>query len=76
MAGKKVKKVRIDSITRLQKVVAATTEQTDKTNVMLRVDARLLADAQAKFGRRMSAIFEAALQDALELKKGEGKKSS
>ena len=69
------KKPKIGSVSKLKTVVDAVKSPNEKTNVMLRVDAKLLASAQAKFGRKMSAIFEAALEDAMRIDK-ESKKTS
>jgi hypothetical protein len=46
-----------------------------KTSVTLRVDAELLRQAQETFGRKLGVLFEAALHDAIKIKK-EGKKIS
>lgn len=44
-----------------------TRDEPEKVNVMLRVDAQLLDRGREAFGRRLSKIFEAALEDALKI---------
>ena len=68
--GKKVKIVG-NTESRLSDVVSGRTE-IEKENVMLRVDAELLNKGREVFGRRLSKIFEAALEDALKMKKDKG----
>jgi predicted ABC-class ATPase len=64
--GKKVKSVgNVES--RLSDVVSGRTD-IEKENIMLRVDARLLSKGREVFGRKLSKIFEAALEDALKMK--------
>ena len=68
--SKKVKTVgKVDS--RLSDVVSGVGD-VEKVNVMLRVDAALLDQGREVFGRRLSKIFEAALEDALKMKKDKG----
>lgn len=47
-------------------------EKPEKESVLLKVDADLLNRSREAFGRRLSKIFEAALEDALKMKKDKG----
>ena len=58
------------SVSKLKEVVEANKQKNHKTSLTLMVDAKLLTEGKKVFGRQMGAIFEAALQDALDLKKG------
>ena len=68
--SKKVKTVGIAE-SKLSDLISGRTE-VEKENVMLRVDARLLNEGREVFGRRLSKIYEAALEDALKMKKDKG----
>jgi hypothetical protein len=63
--GKKVKPVAYES--KLGSLINE--EKPEKENVLLKVDAGLLNRGREAFGRRLSKIFEAALEDALKMKK-------
>ena len=47
-------------------------EKPEKESVLLKVDADLLNRSREVFGRRLSKIFEAALEDALKMKRDKG----
>lgn len=66
--GKKVKAVKYES--RLDSVVNE--DRPEKEPILLKVDADLLNRSREAFGRRLSKIFEAALEDALKMKKDKG----
>ena len=73
--SKKSDKDEKDGVVNLRNVLESSSAKAVKTNITLRVDAALLKEAQATFGRRLGLIFEAALQDAITIKK-DNKKSS
>ena len=66
--GKKVKAVKYES--KLDSVVNE--DRPEKEPILLKVDADLLNRSREVFGRRLSKIFEAALEDALKMKKDKG----
>jgi uncharacterized protein (DUF2235 family) len=66
--GKKVKAVKYES--KLDSVVNE--DRPEKEPILLKVDADLLNRSREAFGRRLSKIFEAALEDALKMKKDKG----
>ena len=68
MSKKKV----IPKQSRLKEIVDAEKERKIKTSLTLMVDAKLLMEGKKVFGRQMGSIFEAALEDALKMKKDKG----
>ncbi len=64
-SGKDAGKSKLEEVVEKQE-----TQKRTKTSLTLMVDAKLLDEGKRVFGRQMGAIFEAALQDAIKMKKG------
>lgn len=64
-----MKKPSLTSGSKLKDVVESEKDQTHKTSLTINVDAKLLKEGKRIFGRKMGAIFEAALTDALKMYK-------